>query len=131
VDDLPQATAVASAVREATTKGDGMYVRAARFEGIDTASIDRDLEDFRKMVRMEERPEGMPEETFTTLRDGIKRVMSLVDRDTGVSLDLVFTANADDAQRVHEALDSLTPPEGAGTRTSVQTFELLLDEQLG
>jgi hypothetical protein len=108
-----------------------MYVRAARFEGIDTANIDRDLEDFRKMVRMEERPEGMSEETYTTLRDGIKRVMSLVDRDAGVSLDLVFTGNADDAQRVHAALDSLTPPEGAGKRTSVQTFELLLDEQLG
>ena len=42
-----------------------------------------------------------------------------------------FTDNADDARRVHEALDSMSPPEGAGRRTSVQTFELLLDEQLG
>ena len=107
-----------------------MHVRAARFEGIDTANIDRDIEEFRKMVRMEERPEGMPEETYTTLRDGVKRVMSLVDREAGASLDLVFTATAEDAQRVHEALDSLTPPEGAGKRTSVQSFELLLDEDL-
>ena len=107
-----------------------MYVRAARFEGIDTANIDRDIEEFRKMVRMEERPEGMPEETFTTLRSGVKRVMSLVDRDAGASLDLVFTDSADDAQRVHQALDSLTPPEGAGKRMSVQTFELLMDEDL-
>jgi hypothetical protein len=83
------------------------------------------------MVRMEERPEGMSEEMFTTLRSGVKRVMSLVDRDAGVSLDLVFTGNADDAQRVHEALDGMSPPEGAGKRTSVQTFELLLDEDLG
>lgn len=108
-----------------------MHVRVARFEGIDTTNIDRDMEEFRKMVRMAERPEGMPEETFSTLKNGVKRMMSLVDREAGVSFDLAFTDNADDARRVHEALDSLSPPEGAGRRTSVQTFELLLDEQLG
>ena len=108
-----------------------MHVRVARFEGIDTTNIDRDMEEFRKMVRMAERPEGMPEETFSTLKNGVKRMMSLVDREAGVSFDLAFTDNADDARRVHEALDSMSPPEGAGRRTSVQTFELLLDEQLG
>ena len=108
-----------------------MHVRVARFEGIDTTNIDRDMEEFRKMVHMQERPEGMPEETFATLKNGVKRMMSLVDREAGVSFDLAFTDNADDARRVHEALDSLSPPEGAGRRTSVQTFELMLDEQLG
>jgi hypothetical protein len=108
-----------------------MHVRAARFEGINTDNIDRDIEEFRKMVRMKERPDGMSEEAFTTLRDGVKRVMSLVDRDAGVSLDLVFTGSADDAQRVHEVLDGMSPPEGAGKRTSVQTYELLMDEDLG
>jgi hypothetical protein len=108
-----------------------MHVRVARFEGIDTTNIDRDMEEFRKMVHMQERPEGMPEETYSTLKNGVKRMMSLVDRDAGVSFDLAFTDNADDARRVHEALDSLSPPEGAGRRTSVQTFELMLDEQLG
>ena len=108
-----------------------MYVRVARFEGIDTTNIDRDMEEYRKMVRMAGRPEGMPEETYSTLKNGVTRMMSLVDREAGVSFDLAFTDNADDARRVHEALDSLSPPEGAGRRTSVQTFELLLDEQLG
>ena len=108
-----------------------MHVRVARFEGIDTTNIDRDMEEFRKMVRMAERPEGMPEETYSTLKSGVKRMMSLVDREAGVSFDLAFTENADDARRVHEALDSLSPPDGAGRRTSVQTFELMLDEQLG
>ena len=108
-----------------------MHVRVARFEGIDTTNIDRDMEEFRKMVRMAERPEGMPEETFSTLKNGVKRMMSLVDREAGVSFDLAFTDNAEDARRVHEALDSLSPPEGAGRRTSVQTFELMVDEQLG
>jgi len=108
-----------------------MYVRAARFEGIDTANIDRDLEEFRKMLRTTEVPEGMSEETFETLRSGVKRVMSMVDREQGASLDLMFTDNAEDARRVHEVLDAMTPPEGAGRRTSVAIYELLLDEQLG
>ncbi|CAN5661345.1 hypothetical protein BH18ACT13_BH18ACT13_08620 [soil metagenome] len=107
-----------------------MHVRVARFAGIDVANIDRDIEEFRKMVRMKERPEGMPEETFTTLRDGVRRVMSLVDREAGVSVDLTFTDDAEAAKRVHEALDGMSPPESAGKRTSVGTFELMLDEQL-
>ncbi|MGI8479985.1 MAG: hypothetical protein ACR2M2_09050 [Gaiellaceae bacterium] len=60
----------------------------------------------------------------------MRRVMSLVDRDAGVSIDLTFTDNAEDAKRVHEALDSLSPPDTAGRRSSVQTLELMLDEQL-
>jgi hypothetical protein len=43
----------------------------------------------------------------------------------------MFTDSEDDARRVHEALDAMSPPEGAGRRTSVQTYELLLDEDLG
>ena len=108
-----------------------MHVRAARFDGIDTANIDRDIEQFRQTVRMQETPDGMSEEDFSTLRDGVKRVMSLVDREAGTSLDLIFTANAEDAQRVHDVLDAMSPPEGAGRRTSVETYELLMDEQLG
>jgi hypothetical protein len=108
-----------------------MYVRAATFEGINPATIDHDIEEFRRMVRMEERPEGMSEETFSTLRSGVKRVMSLVDREAGVSLDLVFTSNAVDAQSVHEALDAMSPQENTVRRTSVRTYELLLDEPHG
>jgi hypothetical protein len=108
-----------------------MYVRMARFEGVNTANIEQDIEEFRQMVRMQERPEGMAEEVYETLKSGVKRVVSLVDRYAGVSVDLTFTDNADDARRVHEALDSLTPPEGAGKRTSVGMYELMLDEQLG
>jgi hypothetical protein len=108
-----------------------MYVRAARFEGVDTTTIDRDIEEFRQMVHRQTAPEGMAEADFETLRSGVKRVMSLVDRDAGTSLDLVFTDTADDARRVHEVLDGMSPPEGAGRRTSVQTYELLLDEQVG
>ena len=108
-----------------------MHVRVARFEGIDVANVDRDIEGFRTMVRMEETPEGMSEEAFSTLRECVKRVMSCVDREAGASVDLIYTESAEDAQRVHEVLDAMNPPEGAGRRTSVQTYEVLMDEQLG
>jgi hypothetical protein len=107
-----------------------MHVRVARFEGIDASRIDEDYEQFRKMLRATERPDFIPEDTFATLRDCVRRVLSVADREAGVTLDMTFTDNAEDARRVHEALDSLNPPEGSGRRASVQTFELVLDEQL-
>jgi hypothetical protein len=109
----------------------GMHVRVARFEGADASRMDEEYEQFRKMVRATERPESLSEEVFETLRGKVRRVVSLADREKGVSLDMTFTDNAEDAQAVHEALDSLTPPEGAGRRTSVEIYELMLDEQPG
>ena len=35
-----------------------MHVRVARFEGIDTTNLDRDMEEFRQMIHMQERPEA-------------------------------------------------------------------------
>jgi hypothetical protein len=107
-----------------------MHVRVARFEGLDVSQVERDYEQFREMIRMRERPEGMAVDVFETLRDKVRRVVSIVDRDAGVSLDLTFTDNAEDAQAVHEALDSLTPPEGSGRRTDAAIYELMLDETL-
>jgi hypothetical protein len=107
-----------------------MHVRVARFDGIDPARAERDYEQFREMVRAQERPESIPEEVFETLRGNVRRVMSLLDREAGTSLDLTFTDDAESAQRVHEALDRLTPPEGSGKRTDVKIYKLMLDEQL-
>jgi hypothetical protein len=106
-----------------------MYVRVARFEGVDRSRIDQDYEEFKKMLRAQERPEMMPEEVFETLRTRVRRVLSVADREAGVTLDLTFTDNEEDAQRVHEALDSLSPPESAGRRSDVRTYELMVDEQ--
>ena len=107
-----------------------MHVRVARFEGVDTTRLDEDYEQFRQMVRSQEPPEGMPAGVAETLRADVRRVLSLADRENGVTLDLTFTDDAEAARRVHEALDSLSPPEGSGRRTSVGTYELMLDEQL-
>jgi hypothetical protein len=112
------------------TEGDEMYVRVARFEGADPSRIDQDYEQFREMIKLRERPEFMSEDVFETLRGGVRRVMSLADRESGVTLDLTFTDNAEDAHAVHQALDSLSPPEGSGRRVDVQTYELMVDEQL-
>jgi hypothetical protein len=109
---------------------EAMHVRVARFEDVNVDRLDEDYKRYREMVRTRERPEFMPEEVFETLRSSVRRVMSLADRETGVTLDMTFTDNAEDARRVHEALDSLTPPEGSGRRAEVHTYELVLDEQL-
>jgi hypothetical protein len=115
---------------QATEEEAEMFVRAARFEGIDPARVERDYEQFREMVRATEAPEGLPEDVFETLRGNVRRVMSFLDREEGTSLDLTFTDDAEGAQRVHEALDKLSPPEGAGRRTDFKIYEVLLDEQL-
>ena len=107
-----------------------MHVRMARFENVDMSSVDEDAEQFRRMLRSDERPAWMPEDAFVTLREGVDRVISLVDRSGGATTDLVFTRNEEDARKVDEALNGLNPPEGVGRRVSVQTFEVLLDEQL-
>jgi hypothetical protein len=107
-----------------------MHVRMAKFEGVDVSKIEEDYARYRKMLRTNERPDFISEEVFETLRDRIRRVLSLADREAGVTIDLTFTDNAEDARLVHEALDSLTPPEGSGRRSSVGTYELMLDEQL-
>jgi hypothetical protein len=107
-----------------------MHVRIAHFEGVDRAQVDQDAEQFTQMLRSQERPEWMPEDAFATLRDGVTRVLSLVDREAGETMDLTFTRDAEAARRVDEALNSLDPPEGVGRRTSARTYEILVDEQL-
>lgn len=107
-----------------------MHVRIARFENVDAAGVDANAEEFRKMLRSQERPEWMSEDAFSTLRDGVVRVISLVDRSAGTTVDLTFTGNEEAARKVDAALNGLNPPDSAGGRTSVETFEVLLDEQL-
>jgi hypothetical protein len=85
-----------------------MYVRVARFDGVDPSRVDEDYARFREMVRAGERPEFMPEEVFETLRSSVRRITSLLDRGSGTALDLTLTDDAESARRVHEALDRRT-----------------------
>ncbi|MGI8479986.1 MAG: GrpB family protein [Gaiellaceae bacterium] len=57
-----ESKSIASPAEQPESRGGEMHVRVARFEGIDVASIDRDMEQFGRMVRSEERrgPSGCP-----------------------------------------------------------------------
>ena len=110
-----------------------MHVRIARFEGIDPQQIGQRLEDIRasvELVRSGGTPEGIPEESSRVLREDVTRVMTVVDRSGGVAIDLVFAESEEAIGRVHEALDRMSPPEGAGRRASWEICEVAFDEAM-
>ncbi len=100
-----------------------MYVRIAQFEG-----GDRDWDEFAAGIRDSIRSgaEGTPLET--TL-DAVKRVMLLVDRESNRGANLIICETEDDLRRVDAALNKMTPAGGRGNRTSVEMFEVVLDEE--
>jgi hypothetical protein len=98
-----------------------VFVRVARFEGANSAGIDAGLEGMRQALR---NVEGIPE----GLRS-VKRVMSLVDRASGTSLDLTFCETEEDLRAADEALNQMSPPSDAGgRRTSVEMYEVGIDQ---
>lgn len=89
-----------------------MYVRIARFE----AAEEPPIEEVRK--RMQEGKGGdVP----------IQRGLMLVDRDRGRGANLMFCESEEDLRRVDEYMNAMTPPPGAGSRTSVEMYEVVLD----
>ncbi len=102
-----------------------MYVRIARFEG-----GDRDWDDFAANVRETIRSggQGTP---FETAGDAAKRMMLLVDRESNRGANLILCETEDDLRRVDAALNEMTPAAGRGPRTSVEMYEVLVDEGLG
>ena len=107
-----------------------MYVRVARFEGRDTNAIDEQVASMKSQIdasRSGELPAGAPEQG-QTLMDTVTRFMEFVDRDTGTTLGITFCESEDDLRRASAALDEMSPPEGTGHRTSVESYEVALDE---
>lgn len=110
-----------------------MYARIARFEGGDPAAIDAQLDEMRQQIggsRAGELPAGAPDEA-RVLMETVRRVMQLVDRESGTSLGITFCETKEDLQRADEALNRMSPNEGGGRRTSVETYEVGLDESFG
>ena len=110
-----------------------MYVRIARFEGVEPGGIDRQTEELHAALdaaRAGRIPEGVPEAQFRSLAEHTTRVVALASRADGVILDLVFTQTEGELQAVHEALDAMSPAGGAGQRVSVERYEVLVDERL-
>jgi hypothetical protein len=58
----------------------------------------------------------------------VTRLLHFVDRDGGTALGITFTATEEDMRRADAALNEMSPGEGAGSRTSVEIYEVLLDE---
>ena len=108
-----------------------MYARIARFEGLDASRIDEQVAEMKRQIdegRVSgELPAGAPEEV-QTLMETVKRVLQFADRESGSALGIVFCETEEDMRRAHAALNEMSPGEGAGRRTSVQVYEVLLDE---
>jgi len=102
-----------------------MYVRIARFEG-----GERNWDEFAASVgeTLRSGGQGTPLETAS---DAIARMMLLVDRDGNRGANLIVCETEDDLRRVDAALNELTPAPGRGARTSVDMYEVLLDEKPG
>ncbi len=101
-----------------------MYVRIARFDG-----GERNWDDFAAGIRESIRGggKGTPMEE---VHDAIARVMLLADRESGRGANLVVSETEDEMRRVDAALNAMTPEGGRGGRTSVEIYEVVLDEQL-
>ena len=95
-----------------------MYVRIARFEGGE-ANWDERIADIRERMT-----EGMGDQQQEV---PVKRSMMLVDRAGGRGASLMFCESEDDLRKVDQFMNSMTPPAGAGSRTSVDMYEIALD----
>ena len=100
-----------------------MYVRIARFEG-----GDRNWDEFAAGVRDTIRSggQGTPLEKVS---GAVVRMMLLVDREGNRGANLVLCETDDDLRRVDAALNEVTPAGGRGARTSVEMYEVVLDEK--
>jgi hypothetical protein len=97
-----------------------MFVRIARFEGIDATEFDREV------GQIDEQSSGEPPPGL----EGTKRLLMLVDRATGTALGLTFFESEEAMRRADEALDQMSM-DGQGRRTSVEMYEVGLDKSLG
>jgi hypothetical protein len=101
-----------------------MYIRIAQFEG-----GDRNWDEFAAGIRDTIRSGGQGTPLETAL-DAIKRVMLLVDRESNRGANLIVCETEDGLRRADAALNDMTPAGGRGARTSVDMYEVLLDEEL-
>ncbi len=101
-----------------------MYVRIARFE-----AGDRDWNEFADGVRdaIRNGGQGTPLESAM---DAIDRVLLLVDRESNRGANVILCETEDDLRRADAALNAVTPVAGRGPRTSVEMFEVLVDEEV-
>jgi hypothetical protein len=107
-----------------------MYARLARFENADPKALEQELEQMGEQIRSGTTPSEMSEEQAQTLR-AIKRVLVLADTEKGSSAMIAFCENEDDVRRVDEMFNQMSPGDQGGKRSSVDIYEVAIDEQPG
>jgi hypothetical protein len=110
-----------------------VYARIARFEGGDPARIDAQADEMRGKIRAG-RESGLPEDApqeLRTLSETVTRFVELADRGSGASVGIAFCESEEDMRRADEALNAMSPPaEDGSRRTTVEIYEVVLDESL-
>lgn len=102
-----------------------MFVRVARFEGGDASGLDAQMDEIRgQLAEGRQNPSAIP----AGLRS-VKRVLTLVDREGGKVLGLTFCDTKDDLAEADRALNAMSP--SSGRRTSVEMYEVAIDESMG
>ena len=108
-----------------------MYARIARFEGLDPGQVDADIAEMRQQMTSGELPADAPQELHT-LMETVGRFVQLLDRKSGTMLGIAYCETEEDVRRADEALNAMSPPSDAvGRRTSVEIYEVALDESFG
>jgi hypothetical protein len=108
-----------------------VYARIARFEGGDVTSIDQQVAEMKSQIDGT-RASGLPADAsaeMRTLTETVSRFVELVDRKSGTSLGISFCETEEEMRRADEALNQMSPPDDSGgRRTSVEIYEVVLDE---
>ena len=97
-----------------------MYVRIARFDGGDAAGADATLARVREQLDSGNPPPGL---------EGAKRVLMLFDTEKTRGIGMTFFDSQEEMRRGDEALNAMSP-EGSAQRTSVEMYEVALDQQI-
>ena len=66
---------------------------------------------------------------MSAVSDRVSRAMMLVDRENGRGAGLIFCETEDDLKRIDQAMGGMNPPPGGGQRSSVEMYEIAVDEQ--
>ena len=99
-----------------------MYVRIARFENTE-GNWDERIETVRERMRFDD------DSPMGQVRDAVSRGMMLVDRESGRGAGMIFCETEEDVRRVDEAMNQMNPPSGGGTRSSVEIYEVAVDQE--
>jgi hypothetical protein len=102
-----------------------MWVRVARFEGGTAEAIEAETANTKQQLS-QARTSGPPPGL-----EGVKRVVEAINRERGAGVSLVFCDSEDDIQKVHQALDAMSPSsQDSGRRSSVELYEVVTDEDM-